>query len=67
MSQGARPNVRTARRTAALAAILVVPGLCVGAPGTAVSAGGQGKLPSVDYVLDRYIRVTGGRDALLRH
>jgi hypothetical protein len=59
--------MRTARWTAALAAILAVPGLCVGAPDTPVPAGAQEKLPSVDYVLDRYVRVTGGRDALLSH
>ena len=67
MSRGARPIVQTARRTAALAAILVVPGLCVGAPDAPVPAAGQGELPSVDYVLDRYVRATGGSDALLRH
>lgn len=62
-----RPEVRVVRRMLVVAAGLLgscIPVLDAAAPGTPAAAD---KLPTVRYVLERYVAVTGGREALLRH
>lgn len=62
-----RPEVRVVRRMLVVAAGLVgscIPVLGAAAPGAPAAAD---KLPTVRYVLERYVAVTGGREALLRH
>src|SRR5215472_18194624 len=55
-----RPTVRVMRRLLVLSIALLPAGL----PGPAVAGD---ELPTVGWVLERYVTATGGREALLRH
>jgi len=57
------------RRLAVSMALLTLglPGLAGAAPDVPASAKGGDSLPTAEWVLERYVTATGGRQALLRH
>src|SRR6202035_1603946 len=64
-----RPRLSGATRGAAvlLACAIVILSLLSGSSATCSATAAVGPLPSAQYVLDRFVQVTGGRDAWLRH
>ena len=65
-----RSKARGVRRLIALGMLVMAPGLAAGgtaAPAAPAAPAAQGRLPTVESVLERYVDAIGGREALLRH